>query len=56
MARALLRQAAGGDRRIDGGHGHHHGARRLERRLDRLFDKVDVNDDGAIDKDEHWPR
>ena len=58
---ALLRRA--GDRRRvrehdgegDGhGHGDHasRGLRRLERKLERAFGRVDANDDGAIDQDE----
>ncbi|MEZ5416145.1 MAG: EF-hand domain-containing protein [Vicinamibacterales bacterium] len=51
----LLRNA-GARRRIHEGddEGRHegHGTRRLERRLEKLFDRVDANDDGAIDKNE----
>jgi hypothetical protein len=34
------------------GHHHHHRSRRLERRLSRLFDRVDGNGDGAIEASE----
>lgn len=51
----LLRNA-GARRRLreDDDHGRHEGrgVRRLERRLEKLFDRVDANDDGAIDKSE----
>lgn len=51
----LLRNA-GARRRIDDdgdGEGREtRGLRRLERKLDRAFERVDRNDDGAIDKDE----
>ncbi len=35
-------------------HGHHEsrGVRRLERKLEKAFGRVDANDDGAIDQDE----
>lgn len=39
--------------RVDGdGHRHYGRHGRLERRLERLFDRVDGNGDGAIDRDE----
>lgn len=41
----------------DHGHGDHHvhegrGSRRLDRKLDKLFDRVDANGDGSLDKTE----
>ncbi|MEZ5291614.1 MAG: EF-hand domain-containing protein [Vicinamibacterales bacterium] len=52
-ARRLLR---GGHRRAEASHRHDHhhghGAGRLGRRLERAFDRVDADGDGAIGKDE----
>ena len=41
----------------DHGHGDHHvhegrGSRRLDRKLDKLFDRIDANGDGSLDKTE----
>ena len=53
---ALLRRA-GGRRRVrgddgEGAEGESRGVRRLERKLEKAFGRVDANDDGAIDKEE----
>ena len=56
-AAALLRRARGGHhyRRAHGEQGEDHesrGAGRLERKLGRVFDRVDADDDGGVTKDE----
>lgn len=49
----LLRNAGARRRIDDDGEGREtRGLRRLERKIERAFERVDKNDDGAIDKDE----
>lgn len=55
-AKQILSQARGPRRAGDGDHdrGRHdgHGVGRLEKKLERLFERVDANGDGAIDQEE----
>lgn len=55
-AKQILARGRGPRRADHEDHDHHdrgnHGLRRLDRKLDKLFDRVDANGDGSIDKSE----